>query len=146
VPILFFDEVLLYQDDLEDCGDVLFEAKLRVMPHCWFVLSRFFLRVDGSVVRVRDARLFHRFGDTQVHMDVAWKEQTLTPRAAPVAGADVAATATATAAPTPNGIKLNAPPTPPLSAAVLRNPAQLAEILPTVNDHEGVHRTFTLDL
>jgi hypothetical protein len=29
---------------------------------------------------------------------------------------------------------------------VLRNPAQLAEILPTVNDHEGVHRTFTLDL
>ena len=146
VPILFYDEVLLYQDDLEDCGDVLFEAKLRVMPHCWFVLSRFFLRVDGSVARIRDARLFHRFGDSQVHMDVAWKEMALTPRAVPAAAATHAPPPGPIAAAVPGAIRLNAPPLPPLSAAVLRNPAQLAEILPSINDNEGVHKTFTLDL
>ena len=28
------------------------------MPSCWYVLMRFFLRVDGTLVRLRDARLF----------------------------------------------------------------------------------------
>jgi len=74
VPILFYDEILLYQDDLEDCGEVVFEAKLRVMPHCWFLLSRMFLRVDGVMLRIRDNRFFHRFGTDAVHLEVTWKE------------------------------------------------------------------------
>lgn len=74
VPILFYDEIILYQDDLEDCGEVVFEAKLRVMPHCWFLLSRMFLRVDGVLLRIRDNRFFHRFGTDEVHLEVAWKE------------------------------------------------------------------------
>lgn len=39
--ILFFDDVLLYQDDLDDCGEVQFSAKIRVMPSCWFILCRY---------------------------------------------------------------------------------------------------------
>ena len=74
VPILFYDEILLYQDDLEDCGEVVFEAKLRVMPHCWFLLSRMFLRVDGVLLRIRDSRFFHKFGTDAVHLEVTWKE------------------------------------------------------------------------
>jgi TIP41-like family len=74
VPILFYDEILLYQDDLEDCGEVVFEAKLRVMPHCWFLLSRMFLRVDGVLLRIRDNRFFHKFGSDVVHLEVTWKE------------------------------------------------------------------------
>ena len=31
------------------------------MPKCWFVLLRFWLRVDGVAVRLREARLFCRF-------------------------------------------------------------------------------------
>ena len=77
VPILFYDEILLYQDDLEDCGEVVFEAKLRVMPHCWFLLSRMFLRVDGVMLRIRDNRFFHRFGTDSVHLEVSWKESKL---------------------------------------------------------------------
>jgi len=73
-PILFFDELLMYQDDLEDCGEVIFDVKLRVMPLCWFVLSRFFLRVDGVVVRIRENRLFHKFGQDVVELNVTWKE------------------------------------------------------------------------
>lgn len=140
VPILFYDELLLYQDDLEDCGDVVFDAKLRVMPHCWFVLSRFFVRVDGSVVRIRDTRLFHRFGDAQVYMDVSWKEQSLLPTAAPHKDADLPAAGGG------RSIKLSSPPQPPLNSNILRNPAQLAEILPVINEAESIHQFFCLDL
>ena len=35
-------------------------AKLRVMPKCWFVLLRLWVRVDGSMVRLRETRLFCR--------------------------------------------------------------------------------------
>jgi hypothetical protein len=32
---------LIYvQDDLEDCGEITCEVKLRVMPDFWFVLNR----------------------------------------------------------------------------------------------------------
>jgi type 2A phosphatase activator TIP41 len=31
------------------------------MPRCWFVLLRLWLKVDGSMARLREARLFCRF-------------------------------------------------------------------------------------
>ncbi len=40
---------------------MVFEAKLRVMPACWFLLSKFYLRVDGVLTRCRETRLFHKF-------------------------------------------------------------------------------------
>ena len=33
------------------------------MPSCWYVLQRFFLRVDKQLVRVRDVRILCKFGD-----------------------------------------------------------------------------------
>jgi hypothetical protein len=39
------------------------------MPGCFFALLRFCLRVDGVEVRVRDTRLFHRFGSRSVVRD-----------------------------------------------------------------------------
>lgn len=76
VPILFFDEVILYEDDLHDNGDAQFSVKLRVMPSCAFVLARFWLRVDEVVVRVRETRvLVDFFGITpRVYRDVTWRE------------------------------------------------------------------------
>ena len=73
-PILFYDEVLLYQDDLEDCGEVTFDVKLRVMPSCWFILSRMFLRVDHVMIRLVESRHFHQFGTKEVSLDVTLKE------------------------------------------------------------------------
>lgn len=60
-PILFYDEVPLYESDLDDNGAVQLTVKLRVMPKCWLVLVRFWLRVDGVLVRLREARLFCRY-------------------------------------------------------------------------------------
>lgn len=59
-PILFYADVPLYESELDDNGVCQLAAKVRVMPKCWLVLLRFFLRVDGCLVRLRETRLFCR--------------------------------------------------------------------------------------
>jgi type 2A phosphatase activator TIP41 len=128
VPILFYDETLLYQDDLEDCGEISFDVKLRVMPSCWFVLSREFLRVDGALLRIRDTRLFHRFGDDRVHAELTWRDFAISPNPSSAERSDL-------------DVNVNAIP-----QSLMRNPAALAERLPIVNDRENVHRFYSLQL
>lgn len=65
-PILFFDELVLYEDELADNGTCKLSVKLRVMPTCWFVLMRMYLRVDQVLVRVVDTRFFHAYGTNHV--------------------------------------------------------------------------------
>ncbi|KAA8586362.1 hypothetical protein FQN60_000198 [Etheostoma spectabile] len=57
--IMFFDEVLLFEDELHDHGVSMISAKIRVMPTSFFLLLRFFLRVDGVLIRINDTRLYH---------------------------------------------------------------------------------------
>lgn len=57
-PIQFYADVPLYESELDDNGASQLSVKVRVMPHCWYVLLRFFLRIDGTLVRLREARLF----------------------------------------------------------------------------------------
>ncbi|KNZ59528.1 hypothetical protein VP01_170g3 [Puccinia sorghi] len=57
-PILFFDEVTLFEDELHDNGMASLQVKVRVMPTCIFALSRFFLRVDGVIFRLFDVRFY----------------------------------------------------------------------------------------
>jgi len=60
-PILFYDEVMLYEDELGDNGSSMLNVKVRVMPSSFLVLQRFFLRVDNVVFRVFDTRLYCSF-------------------------------------------------------------------------------------
>ena len=61
-PILFYDDVVLFEDELADNGSAIVTVKLRVMPACFFCLQRFFLRVDDLLFTVIDVRFFHQFG------------------------------------------------------------------------------------
>jgi type 2A phosphatase activator TIP41 len=60
-PILFYADLPLYLADLSDHGASEARVRIRVMPSCFFVLMRHWLRVDGVLVRQRDARFFLRF-------------------------------------------------------------------------------------
>lgn len=62
VPILFYADLPLYQDDLHDHGESELRLRLRVMPDCFFILLRHNLRVDGMLIKQRDTRYFHAFG------------------------------------------------------------------------------------
>lgn len=61
-PILFFDAVDLFEDDLFDNGVSNLSVKIRVMEASFFVLMRLWLRVDKVYLRVYDTRVFHQFG------------------------------------------------------------------------------------
>lgn len=65
-PILFYDEAVLFEDELGDNGILMFLTKIRVMPLCLLLLCRLFLRVDDVAVRVRDTRLYVDFDNGTV--------------------------------------------------------------------------------
>jgi len=69
-PILAFASVPLFASDLNDRGVVEVGVKLRVMDDFFLVLCRSFTRLDRDMVRLRDVRYFHKFGDRDVLRDV----------------------------------------------------------------------------
>ena len=57
-PILFFDDVILYEDELADNGITMLSCKIRVMPSRLLLLCRFFMRLDNVLLRLRDTRIY----------------------------------------------------------------------------------------
>lgn len=73
-PILFFDELVLYEDEMADNGITMLSAKVRVMPDRLLLLVRFFLRLDGVLIRLRDTRVFVEFATGQVLREYTARE------------------------------------------------------------------------
>ena len=73
-PILFYEEVMLYEDELADNGTAVLSMKLRVMPKQMLLLCRFFLRLDNVVFRVRDTRVYVNFHSRIVLREYVAKE------------------------------------------------------------------------
>ncbi|CAO3649564.1 unnamed protein product [Cunninghamella blakesleeana] len=74
-PILFYDENILYEDELADNGTAILSIRMRVMPSCFLILQRFFLRVDDVLFRINDTRVYHEFGTPYVLREYTSKEQ-----------------------------------------------------------------------
>lgn len=107
-PILFFDDVILYEDELADNGITMLSVKVRVMPARLLLLQRFFMRLDNVLLRVRDTRVYVDFEKGEVIREYLEKEEKYeTVRLALASRRDDV-------------------------AAVLRDPNQVAELLPTV--------------
>jgi type 2A phosphatase activator TIP41 len=75
-PILFNDEVLLYQDELHDNGDSIFSIKIRCTPKYIYVLSRNFLRVDGVLFNSLENRILIEFGARHICHSFTHKRDT----------------------------------------------------------------------
>lgn len=73
-PILFFDEVVLYESELDDNGISVYSAKLRVHEHRMLLLCRLFMRLDNVIVRIRDTRVYVDFDTEQVIREYTAKE------------------------------------------------------------------------
>uniref|UniRef100_A0A914LHF5 TIP41-like protein n=1 Tax=Meloidogyne incognita TaxID=6306 RepID=A0A914LHF5_MELIC len=57
-PIQFYSQIALYEDELADNGCAQMMIRIRIMPDTFFVLCRFYLRVDHVMVRILDTRLY----------------------------------------------------------------------------------------
>ena len=74
-PILFFDEVMLYEDELADNGIAMMSCKIRVMPARLLLLSRFFMRLDNVIFRIRDTRVYVEFDTAKVMREYIAREE-----------------------------------------------------------------------
>ncbi|KAH6610354.1 hypothetical protein Trco_000374 [Trichoderma cornu-damae] len=73
-PILFYDEVVLYESELDDNGISLCSAKLRVHEQRMLLLCRLFMRLDRVLVRIRDTRVYVDFEKDEVLREYTAKE------------------------------------------------------------------------
>ena len=74
-PILWFDEVIMYETELDDNGHGMLQAKIRVMPSCFFILQRYWLRLDQVVFRIVDTRIYHEFKSSNVIIETTTKQE-----------------------------------------------------------------------
>lgn len=75
--ILSFSDIMLFEDELHDHGVARANVKARMMDSCFFILHRFFLRVDHVLVRVLDTRFYHEFGSDVVIREIKLQEFSL---------------------------------------------------------------------
>ena len=76
-PIKHFGQIYLFECDLEDCGYTMSQVRFRVMENCFFILFRYYIRVDGVCVRILDTRIYHEFGTNRIlrefkHLESDW--------------------------------------------------------------------------
>lgn len=74
-PIMFYDDNILYEDELGDNGTAVLNVKVRVMPSCFFLLQRFFLRVDEVLFRVNETRVYHEFDQGYLLREYSTREE-----------------------------------------------------------------------
>ncbi|XP_066581568.1 TIP41-like protein [Prorops nasuta] len=60
--IKFYHDLTLFEDELHDNGIAVMSVKIRVMPSSFFLLLRYFLRIDNVMLRIHDTRLYYEFG------------------------------------------------------------------------------------
>ncbi|GAA5958576.1 hypothetical protein JCM21900_003985 [Sporobolomyces salmonicolor] len=110
VPILFFDEVPLFEDELGDNGIAELTVRVRVNATCLYILSRFSLRIDRVLFRHFNVRLYHAFGSSEIVREIKGREasyEAVKSRLRPTRGAagrgGPAPTPVARQAPSPSG-------------------------------------------
>uniref|UniRef100_A0A158R610 TIP41-like protein n=1 Tax=Syphacia muris TaxID=451379 RepID=A0A158R610_9BILA len=72
-PIHFYSQIVLYEDELADHGCSQMTVRVRVMPNFFFLLARFYLRVDEVIVRICDTRVFGERGSHYILRE--WTER-----------------------------------------------------------------------
>jgi type 2A phosphatase activator TIP41 len=74
-PLLLVGTTDMFEDELADNGMSIYTVKYRVMPDRLLILARFFLRLDGVIVRIRDTRVFIEFSTGEVIREYIEREE-----------------------------------------------------------------------
>ncbi|KAI0389995.1 TIP41-like family-domain-containing protein [Xylariaceae sp. FL0594] len=73
-PILFYDEVVLYESELDDNGISVLTVKFRVHEQRMLLLCRLYMRLDNVLCRIRDTRVYVDFASEVVTREYTAKE------------------------------------------------------------------------
>ncbi|GAB6032536.1 hypothetical protein CHUAL_011429 [Chamberlinius hualienensis] len=72
--ILFYDEIDIFEDELSDHGCSSLSVKIRVMPSGFFILQRFYLRIDNVLLRIHDTRLYYETSTNYILREYTTRE------------------------------------------------------------------------
>lgn len=75
--ILFYQDIILFEDELADNGTAQCSVKIRIMPDSFFILLRYFLRVDNLLVRIIDTRIYYEVGKNYLLREHMAKENKI---------------------------------------------------------------------
>ncbi|KAJ4170191.1 Tap42 interacting protein [Fusarium falciforme] len=75
-PMIFFDEVMLYESELDDNGISIFSVKVRVHEKRMLLLCRLFMRLDNVILRIRDTRIYVDFETDTVLREYSAQEES----------------------------------------------------------------------
>ncbi|XP_026462981.1 TIP41-like protein [Ctenocephalides felis] len=75
--ILFYHDLSLFEDELHDNGIASLNVKIRVMPSSFFILLRYFLRIDEVLVKINDTRYFYEVGKDYIIREYTSKENKI---------------------------------------------------------------------
>ncbi|XP_046848958.1 TIP41-like protein [Xenia sp. Carnegie-2017] len=74
--IYFYEDMILFEDELADNGCALLSVKMRIMQGSFFILLRFYLRVDDVIVRVNDTRIHYVAGNDYFMREYTSREES----------------------------------------------------------------------
>ncbi|KAL2693995.1 hypothetical protein Neosp_000565 [[Neocosmospora] mangrovei] len=75
-PMIFFDEVMLYESELDDNGISILSVKVRVHEKRMLLLCRLFMRLDNVILRIRDTRIYVDFETDTVLREYSSQEES----------------------------------------------------------------------
>ncbi|CAG9331453.1 unnamed protein product [Blepharisma stoltei] len=73
-PILWSSELKFYEDSLEEIGVSTFYMRVRAMQDCFYALLRCYVRINHSLVRILDTRIFHEFESNKILREFQFRE------------------------------------------------------------------------
>jgi len=75
-PVLHYDEIHLFEDDLDDLGFAQGLIRVRTMADSLYMLIRNYVRLDNMFVRIIDTRIYHEYGTDILLREFQYKENT----------------------------------------------------------------------
>ena len=78
IPIIHFQEIPFWEDELHDHGECSYVVRLRVTGKYWFVLARYSLKLNGVAERVMNVRYVHIFGSNEIKREVSFNQTSST--------------------------------------------------------------------
>ncbi|XP_014255105.1 TIP41-like protein isoform X2 [Cimex lectularius] len=82
--ILLYRNLTLFEDELHDNGIAVCSVRIRVMPSGFFILLRYFLRVDNVIIVVNDSRIYHDFTTDYIILETAQRENKVSDLRVPI--------------------------------------------------------------
>ena len=73
-PIMKHEDIILYEDELDDNGQAQLRLRFRLMQDCFFILLRFYLRLDDVLVRLVETRLYCYGGEKRIIRESCYRE------------------------------------------------------------------------